>query len=164
VSIKRSLNEISLLKRLLTKITSIDSSVKAVLLFGSMARGEVTERSDVDLLVLHDSCGIEDPVLRRRRFYHLVHEALRNRYEDLTVLDMKLNQFLKPKEITPLLLNLYWDAKVIIDETGKIEKFLEYTRRRILKSGLSREKDGRNYYWKLPQPMTEVSIFEPESP
>ncbi len=50
--------------------------VKAVLLFGSRARGESGERSDVDLLVLHEGCRVEDGVMRRRRLYSLLREAL----------------------------------------------------------------------------------------
>ncbi|MFQ6085845.1 MAG: nucleotidyltransferase family protein [Candidatus Bathyarchaeia archaeon] len=43
--------------------------IKAFLLFGSRARGEAQDRSDVDLLILHDGCGIDDPVARRRYLY-----------------------------------------------------------------------------------------------
>jgi hypothetical protein len=72
---------------------------------------------------------------------------------------MKLRDFLKPKEVAPLLLNIYWDAVVVYDETGGVEEFLKDVRGRILKSGLKRVRDGRAYYWILPKPLREVKIL-----
>ena len=98
--------------------------VKAVLLFGSRARGEVHEKSDVDLLILHDGCVAEDPVERRRALYMETVDLVGDLFEAITVLDMKLDGFLNPKEVTPLLLNIYWDAVVVYDKTGLLEPFL----------------------------------------
>ena len=135
------------------------SYVKAVVMFGSRARGESGERSDVDLLVLHEDCEIEDPVVRRRHLYKLVREAVGERFEDVTVVDMELERFLKPTEITALLLNVYWDAVVVYDKTEILRGFLGHVREKIVKSGLKRVKDGRAYYWVLPKPMREVKIL-----
>jgi predicted nucleotidyltransferase len=133
--------------------------VKAVVMFGSRARGESEERSDVDLLVLHEDCEIEDPVLRRRHLYNLLREAVGKDFEDITVVDMELEHFLKPTEITALLLNVYWDAVVVYDKTGTLRGFLEHVREKIAKSGLRRVRDGRSYHWVLPKPMMEVKIL-----
>ena len=134
--------------------------VKAVLMFGSRAREEHSKRSDVDLLILHDGCGIDDPVARRRHLYKLVREAVGEEFEDITVLDMELERFLKPKEITAQLLNIYWDAVVVYDDTTEnLQVFLGHVRERIVKSGLKRVRDGKAYYWMLPEPMREVRIL-----
>jgi predicted nucleotidyltransferase len=133
--------------------------VKAVLMFGSRARGEAGERSDVDLLVLHEGCEVEDAVVRRRHLYNLLRESVGEEYEDLTVVDMDLERFLKPSEITSLLLNIYWDAIVIYDLTGSVEGFLRGVRDKVLKSGLKRVRDGKAYYWVLPEPLKEVEIL-----
>lgn len=133
--------------------------VKAVLLFGSRARGERGERSDVDLLVLHERCEGEDPVFRRRRLYGLLRGILGGEFEDVTVFDMGLERFLKPEEITSLLLNLYMDSVVVYDETGRVDDFLRRIRERILESGLKRVGDGRAYYWVLPEPLKEVKFL-----
>jgi len=154
-----ALRDTELLRTLLSNLTSMEPCVRAVLLFGSMARGETLERSDVDLLVLHKDCGIEDLVLRRRRLYHLIHEALGEIYEDLTVLDMEVDHFLKPKTITPLLLNIYWDAQIVLDETRTLQQFLEAVRKRIMEHNLRRVKNGRSYYWVLPKPMEKVELL-----
>lgn len=133
--------------------------VKAVLLFGSRARGEAHERSDVDLLVLHDGHLVEDPVERRRALYLEVMNMIGDLYEAVTVIDMELDEFLKPKEVPPLLLNIYWDAIVVCDKTGCLESFLKGVRERIAESGLRRVKDGRVYYWVLPAPLKEVKLI-----
>ncbi len=156
---ERALNETELLRASLGNLTSIEHCVRAVLLFGSAARGETVERSDVDLLILYENCELKDPVLRRRRLYHLIHESIGEIYEDLTVLDMELDRFLEPKIITPLLLNVYWDAQVVIDETGTLQRFLERVRKRIVERGLRRVKDGRSYYWITPKPMEKVELL-----
>lgn len=133
--------------------------VKAVLLFGSRARSESGERSDVDLLILHEGCEIEDSVMRRRRLYNLLREAIGEEFEDVTLVDMELERFLKPVEISSLLLNVYWDAVVVYDETKTVESFLKLVREKIVKSGLKRVRDGKAYYWVLPEPLKEVKVL-----
>jgi len=133
--------------------------VKAVLLFGSRARGESQERSDVDLLVLHEDCEIKDPVIRRRHLYNLLREAIGEEFEDITLVDMELEGFLEPVEISSLLLNVYWDAVVVYDETGIVESFLTHVREKIENSGLKRVRDEKAYYWVLPEPLKEVKIL-----
>lgn len=137
-----------------------DPSVKAVLLFGSTARGEGGERSDIDLLILHEGCKIEDAVLRRRHFYSLIHQQLGGEFEGLTVIDMEFEKFVRPRHVSPILLNIYRDALVVYDETDMLEEFLRRTRERICKSGLRRVRDGKAYYWILPKPLGKVEIVE----
>jgi len=136
-----------------------ETSIGAVLLFGSKARRESRERSDVDLVVLHEGYEIGDAVLRRRHLYNSLREAIGEQFEDITVVDMELKRFLKPGEISSLLLNIYWDAVVVYDLTESVEDFLKEVRGRILKSGLKRVRDGKAYYWVLPEPLKEVKIL-----
>jgi hypothetical protein len=63
------------------RLGDLPGYVEAVLLFGSVARGEAGERSDVDLLVLHSGMTIGDPVLRRRHLYNLIAERLEGVFE-----------------------------------------------------------------------------------
>jgi len=135
------------------------SCVKAVAMFGSRARGESGKRSDVDLFVLHEGCEIEDLVVRRRHLYDLVREAVGEEFEDVTIVDMELECFLKPKEITALLLNVYSDAVVVYDKTGILQAFLGDVREKIVKSGLKKVGDGKVHYWMLPKPLREVRIL-----
>ncbi|MBO3809959.1 MAG: nucleotidyltransferase domain-containing protein [Candidatus Brockarchaeota archaeon] len=153
---KASYTEVGSLKRVLSSIR--EPCVKAVLLFGSRARGESVERSDVDLLVLHEGCGIQDAVLRRRRLYNVLREAVGGE-AGLTLIDMELQRFLNPSEVTPLLLNIYQDAIVLHDSTGSVEGFLRRVRERISESGLKRVRSGKAYHWVLPEPLKKVKIL-----
>jgi predicted nucleotidyltransferase len=133
--------------------------IKGVVEFGSRARGEPTERSDVDLLVLYEDQENKDSVTRRRNFYKLLREAVGEQYEDITLIDMRLEDFLNPHEVTPLLLNIYWDGIVVYDPTRALCPFMDLIKDRIKRSGLKRIVDGRAYRWELPEPMKEVKIL-----
>jgi predicted nucleotidyltransferase len=141
------------------RLSDLPGYVRAVLLFGSLARGEAGERSDVDLLVLHSGAPVRDPVERRRLLYKLVAERLEGAFEAVTLIDMDLERFLKPATVTPLLLNIYADALVVIDRVGSLEEFLQRVRKRIGELGLARVKNGRAYYWILPKPMEKVQLL-----
>jgi len=140
------------------RLSILPCYVKGVILFGSVARDEITERSDVDLLVLHEGINISDIVERRRVIYKEISGALQGIFP-ITVIDMELESFLKPKIITSLLLNIYYDAIVILDRTGELQEFIKFVKGRIEKSGLVRRKDGKSYYWILPKPMEKVKVL-----
>jgi len=133
--------------------------VRSILLFGSTARGEATERSDIDLLVLHEGMPVTDLVERRRVLYRAVMERIGDVFEAVTLIDMEFRDFVNPRIVTPLLLNVYWDAVVALDRTGLVEGFLKHVRRRIEESGLRRVRDGRAYCWVLPKPMEKVKVI-----
>ena len=149
--------DVELLRRRLEGLR--EGYVKAVIMFGSKARGDSKNGSDVDLLVLHDDCEVKDPIRRRSLVYNLIREAIGGEYEDVTVIDMELGRFIAPKEITSLLLNVYWDGIVVYDETMAVESFLRHIREKIVNSGLKRVGDGRAYYWTLPKPMKAIRIL-----
>jgi len=149
--------DVNLLKSRFTALK--EPCIKAVIMFGSRARGEARDKSDIDLLILHEDYGIQDSILRRRHLYNLIRETIGEDFEDVTVIDMDLKRFLNPIEITSLLLNIYWDAVVLYDKTGKIRDFLRHVRRKIIESGLKRVRDGMAYRWILPKPMEEVKIL-----
>ena len=153
----KSYKDIELLKNQLENLN--EPYVKAILLFGSRARGESNERSDIDLLVLHENCEIKDPVLRRRHLYNLIRKAIGKEFEGITIIDMEFENFIKPIEINALLLNIYWDAIIVYDKTNMLHSFLENVKDKIKKSGLKRIKDGKAYRWILPEPMKEVKIL-----
>jgi len=155
--IDKSYKDIELLKNQLENLN--EPYVKAILLFGSRARGESNERSDIDLLVLHENCEIKDPVLRRRHLYNLIRKAIGKEFEGITIIDMEFENFIKPIEINALLLNIYWDAIIVYDKTNMLHSFLENVKDKIKKSGLKRIKDGKAYRWILPEPMKEVKIL-----
>jgi len=158
-AVAEALDRDAVLEELRRRLSDLPSYVKAVLLFGSLARGEASERSDLDLLLLHGDAPLGDLVELRRHLYELVAERLASSFESITVVDAKLKEFLRPKIVTPLLLNVYADAIVVVDRVGGLEEFLESIRRRIRELGLKRLKDGRAYCWVLPKPMERVELL-----
>jgi len=161
ISLRSSLSTRSrdyVLFELRRRLSDLPTYIKAVLLFGSIARGEANEYSDVDLLILHSDLPIIDLVERRRYLYRLIIERLGDVFDSITLIDMSLNEFLKPDVVTPLLLNIYVDAVVILDRVGVIEGFLSNVRRKVVEVGLKKVKDGKAYYWILPKPLEKVRI------
>jgi len=161
ISLRSSLSTRSrdyVLFELRRRLSDLPMYVRAVLLFGSIARGEANEYSDVDLLILHSDLPIIDLVERRRYLYRLIIERLGDVFDSITLIDMSLDEFLKPDVVTPLLLNIYVDAVVILDRVGVIEGFLSNVRRKVVEVGLKKVKDGKAYYWILPKPLEKVRI------
>ncbi|MEM3904946.1 MAG: nucleotidyltransferase domain-containing protein [Sulfolobales archaeon] len=161
ISLRSSLSTRSrdyVLFELRRRLSDLPTYIKAVLLFGSIARGEANEYSDVDLLILHSDLPIIDLVERRRYLYRLIIERLGDVFDSITLIDMSLNEFLKPDVVTPLLLNIYVDAVVILDRVGEIEEFLSNVRRKVVEVGLKKVKDEKAYYWILPKPLEKVRI------
>lgn len=161
ISLRSSLSTRSrdyVLFELRRRLSDLPMYVRAVLLFGSIARGEANEHSDVDLLILHSDLPIIDLVERRRYLYRLIIERLGDVFDSITLIDMSLDEFLKPDVVTPLLLNIYVDAVVILDRVGVIEGFLSNVRRKVVEVGLKKVKDGKAYYWILPKPLEKVRI------
>jgi len=115
-----------------------------LMLFGSYARGEASEGSDVDVLVvLRGLRGLRV----RGEIYKVISEHVG---KPLTLIDLSLEGLLRDDlEVTPLLLNALYDGIIIYDETGVLEKLKGKVLELISKAQLVRYRtpDGR-YGWK----------------
>ncbi len=125
--------------------------IVAISLFGSSARKEAGERSDIDLfIVVRDMPkGME----RRRTLYDAAYQGLEG--GDITIVDADQEDlFTQELEVTPLLLNIAWDSLILHDPDGKLSKLFVEIRRKVEESGLERYRttDGK-YGWKprLPE-------------
>jgi predicted nucleotidyltransferase len=132
-------------------LSELGNSVVGVALFGSLARGEAGERADADFLVVLR--GIEHSLERRRRVYLPLYRGL-NRNEakpmDVTVIDLDDSLLDDPNLLlTPLLLNVGWEGKVLWDPEGRLSRFFQRVRELIGRAGLERYRtpDGK-YGWK----------------
>lgn len=119
--------------------------VVALGVFGSAARGESIERSDVDFLIVTKGGKPSDDM--RFAVYNAVHGEVR---KDVTILDVGEEEiFREDLEVTPFLLNLASDTNIIHDPTGKLTALF----RRILEVAAKlhleriRTPDGK-YWWK----------------
>lgn len=134
-------------------------NLRGLVLFGSIARGEVDEHSDIDLLVILHELP-KNPVERRRMVY-LAMAPIREKYRrDTTVIEMTDDE---AGEVTPLILNIAAEGIILYDEGGELSEFLDKVRRRIEEMGLLRyrTRDGK-YGWKLRRPLRPGEVFEIE--
>lgn len=138
--------------------------VVSAALFGSVARGEATPHSDIDLLFV--ITGLPRSQLPRHdllvgpdaRVEPLL-AALRR--EGVTV---EVRPILKtPEEAarpTLLYLDLVEDAELIVDRGGFLRGILEDFRRSLARLGARRVRRGDTWYWDLKPDYRPGEIFE----
>ena len=142
--------------RCVERIVLENEFIVGVILFGSVARGEESGRSDVDLLILWE--GLDVDVRKRHVYVYRVVSRYFPSFVRLTVLDMEYSRFLNVRKLTPLLLNIICDGVILYDKYGLLEDFLIRVRRELKAKGLERVKLGKYYYWKLPKPGAKVEL------
>ncbi|RLF21256.1 MAG: nucleotidyltransferase domain-containing protein [Thermoprotei archaeon] len=127
-------------------IDKFGEKIVAVGLFGSHARGEADERSDVDILVI-----VRDwPRSLRRRF--LLYDVLsRHIKKDITLVDVDLcvaRQILRGEtKLTSAMLNILYDCIVLHDPKGVLSELVSAVRKFVKDKGLIRYRVGRAYGW-----------------
>ena len=115
-----------------------------LLLFGSYARGEASDGSDVDVLVVMR--GLKGLKVRGDVYSILAKHVGR----PLTLIDVDLADISRDDlEVTPLLLNALYDGIIVYDRFGVLERLKLKTIELIRKANLMRYRtpDGK-YGWK----------------
>jgi len=138
-------------------VEKLGGKVVAVALFGSLARGEVNDRSDIDIFVVVK--GMSRGLERRYMIYDILYETLK---KDVTIIDVDEKELFREElEITPMLLNIAWDSKVLYDPSGRLSKLFERVKTIIEKLKLQRYRtiDGK-YGWKssIPGPVKPIKV------
>ncbi len=111
-----------------------------LMLFGSWARGEAREDSDVDVLILFNTLrGLEV----RARTYEVLKQFIKR---DITLVDMRRGEL--SGRLTALAINIAWDGIIICDKYGDLRRFKDSVIKFIESEGLVRyrTKDGK-YGW-----------------
>lgn len=121
---------------------SIGKQLEAVILFGSRARGEASDESDWDILVVVHNLP-KSPIARQKWFIKLFGSYLSFPFEfHLLTPDEWYNR------ISSLTLEIALDGKILYDVEGKTCKFLNKLRERLEKLGLVRKKESdKEYIW-----------------
>ncbi len=112
-----------------------------LMLFGSWARGEAREDSDVDIMVLFNTLSGLDV---RARAYEVLRRFVKR---DITLVDMRRSEL--SGRLTALAINMAWDGGVIIcDRYGDLRRFKDSVIKFIENEGLVRyrTRDGK-YGW-----------------
>lgn len=132
-------------------LKSLEEKLEGVVLLGSMAQGEAGERSDVDVfVVLSDECGSMRPI--ERRWIYSALDSIRAKYSrDTTVIDAVKREL---GDITPLLLNIAAEGRILFDRSGFARWLLETVKKKAKNAGLVRYRtDNDKYGWKMKRPL-----------
>lgn len=130
-----------------------EEAILACALFGSVARGEAKEYSDIDLLVIHKKIEC-DPV---KKFVEVL-LALRKQKEYVQLVEKKIYPepsivFATPQEITQrpfILLDIMDHGKILLDKEGYLAQKLRQLRQQLTQMGAEKIalKDG-SWAWDL---------------
>lgn len=129
-------------------LKSFKSDIEGIALFGSVARGEKSAKSDVDILIFTRSEG--DRIRRDLEAYQAL-RPIRAKYKvDTTVITLNLKEV---KDVTAPLINIAHDGLILFDAEGKVKGFLENVRRAVREAGLTRYKIKDAYGWEPKRPL-----------
>jgi len=123
-------------------VETLDSNLVALAFFGSWARGEEKEWSDIDVLLIAKELP-DDPFERR----WLVQEPILSLSErPVSVLARTVEEF--SEDVSPLHLDLGLDAMVFYDPRGFLARRLKRVHDLIEEAGLVREREASGFAWR----------------
>lgn len=127
-------------------VEALGSNLVALAFFGSWARGEEKEWSDIDVLLIAKELP-NDPFERR----WLVQKPVLSLSEHhISVLARTMEEF--SKDVSPLHLDLGLDAIVFHDPHGFLAQRLRRVQELIEEAGLLREKETSGFAWRWKKP------------
>lgn len=132
--------------------------LEAVVLFGSSARGEAVELSDLDFFVVVHGLP-EEPVKRRFVVYDAMTPVSKEFKRDVSVIEIEADEI--GKQITPMLINIAHDGIILYDRTGRVGDLLRRVNKAVERAGLVRYRtsDGK-YGWKPKQALKPGETFK----
>ncbi len=142
----------------------LGESLIAVVLFGSVARGEAAAQSDIDLLIVVS--GLPESRLARQRCLEPVDArfeeelAALRRQGVLTDFSPLLKTPGEAARLTPLYFDLVQDALILYEREGFFSAVLERLRESFRRLGARRVRRGKLRYWELKPDYTPGEVFE----
>lgn len=133
---------------------TLQNNLISVLLFGSAARGEAGEDSDIDILLVAEKFGSEG----RFEVFNTIEKDLKTSDEYQELKENKLGTLISPVPLTPseveknpsILLDMVTDGIMLYDVDDFIINKMESLRKKLKKMG-SRKifLDDKRYFWDL---------------
>ena len=136
----------------------------SIVLFGSVARGDATRNSDIDLLIIAED--LPRGQFARKR---LLEEADRKLEPSLIAvaergIDTRLARIVRtPQEaarVIPLYLDMTEDAVLLYDRDGFFAAILERLRASLRRLGSRRVRQGKTWYWDLKPDFKRGDLIE----
>ncbi len=143
----------------------IGEDLVSVILYGSYARGQIGEGSDVDLLII--ARNLSPSSLDRQVFFHKillpVEEPFRKKLHG-TEFFPYISAILKTPEEASRVSRFYFDmvdeAKFFLDRGEFFKSVLETVRKRLKELGARKIQVGKMWYWDLKPDYRPGDIFE----
>jgi hypothetical protein len=124
---------------------NLGEKLRAVVLFGSVARGEATTTSDVDLLVVATQLP-HRPLVRSRLVHHGLAAVSTRRISVLAKTPDEVD-----RDVTPLLLEVGLDGIILLDRSFFVSRQIKL-RQLLRRLGLHRVREGREAHWEWDEP------------
>lgn len=142
------------------------NNLRALVLFGSVARNSARTDSDIDLLFVFK----ELPINRRERTDLIVEleEALTEDFQAIhnqgitTCISAVIKSSDEAVFLSPLYLDLLEDAHVLLDRDRQIANIFQRLRKGLKKTGARRIWKGQRWYWDLKPDLTFGEVVEIE--
>jgi predicted nucleotidyltransferase len=126
----------------------------SVVLYGSLARGEVKKDSDIDLLIIFEDLP-KERLKRQDIFMKMesdVDEEIKRIYEKWRCYPY-ISPILKTREeakiLSPLYLDMVTDARILYDKADFFKGILEKLRMELNSLHAKRKRVGKKWYWDL---------------
>lgn len=128
--------------------TRFGKDLVSVVVFGSFARGEAKEGSDLDLLIVLKELPRE---VDRLRLSASVSSLLKPPIGFPRIVSPLIMTMEEIKRHPPILLDMIDDSLILYDEDGFMRKVLKELKRRLEEMGAKKVKVGDGWYWVLKQ-------------
>ena len=146
---------------------TMGDSLVSVVLFGSTARGDIHENSDIDILIIAES--LPPSRFERLNVFNKAEEKIRSKLRQMERehgVYLDFSPVLKTPEeasrLVPLYLDLVEDAVILYDKDDFMKRTLDRLRRRLQELGAKRIWRGKRWYWILKPEIRPGEVIEIE--
>jgi len=131
----------------------LGENLVSVVLFGSVARGEAHDKSDIDLFIVAEK--LPRGAFKRRELLEPIRAHLDSKLEELWRQGIYADfvEIIRTKEeagrFHPFYLDMTEEAILLYDRDGFFADILERVRKKLQELGAKRKRMGKAWYWDL---------------